>query len=712
MARKMGSAAPAAARSQNNNTNSIISYTNSCSSKNPVEQLNLLRSFVAGSSDILQQQQEGYSETDLVDCLKQSGYNVQRAAELLITGQFQKRAANGTGHKQKNAKSAFFSVVTNSPLKEGKKKGMIRKNAQRQPRIHTSISNIKPAAASALNKSTRTPNRTPTVAVAVSDLSLNNDDDANAMVSSESEKSTTATIRLLLCRRWLSDAVITCRKGRVKFQETLHLEHSLSGYGMVRFRTENADGRLPENLAALLAPLLRHGACSSGRLIEVQAESMMEDNTLVMGSSLPVQVTVYLTSPKAFFETMLPQDPSVVAEPSKASQYFASKAMSNSNNSSKQQRHSKNLSTADAAFLLLQWAEYGDVPDFKVVAPQQSLPPTEGPSCCEAGAATTTLEDANKKPAAKEDFATDDSDADLVELDEEEFEEAASDDDGSTAQGKVLMAGCVVEGAAAAADNKWSTMLPEAEDPAGFSGTSATTTTTTLRPYQKQALYFMMQRETAGGESREQLEDQLQLLQELSAEQQQQQKGSPKAFFPGDSNNNNNKKEIICECGPVLVSDAAQKKSATLDGEINPVKHPLWKRRFLATPGMSSSIAFYVNELLGVATYEPPEPPRPCSGGILADAMGLGKTVMLMALILKSKEERLAAASLASSDKDSDALDSGPSATLVVAKLSLLPQWEDELKSKTNLSYKIYYGQNGKPPSVKDLQAVVSEPSY
>ena len=77
--------------------------------------------------------------------------------------------------------------------------------------------------------------------------------------------------------------------------------------------------------------------------------------------------------------------------------------------------------------------------------------------------------------------------------------------------------------------------------------------------------------------------------------------------------------------------------------------------------------------------------------------MGLGKTIMLMALILKSKEARIAA----------NKLTGGPTATLVVAKLSLLPQWEEELKTKTNLSCQVYYG-TGKQPSVEDLEGVVS----
>jgi SNF2 family DNA or RNA helicase len=57
--------------------------------------------------------------------------------------------------------------------------------------------------------------------------------------------------------------------------------------------------------------------------------------------------------------------------------------------------------------------------------------------------------------------------------------------------------------------------------------------------------------------------------------------------------------------------------------------------------------------------------------------MGLGKTVMLMSLILKAKHERVT-----------------QRPTLVVAKLSLLPQWEEELATKTNLRHRIHYGSS------------------
>ena len=44
-----------------------------------------------------------------------------------------------------------------------------------------------------------------------------------------------------------------------------------------------------------------------------------------------------------------------------------------------------------------------------------------------------------------------------------------------------------------------------------------------------------------------------------------------------------------------------------------------------------------VNEYLSIASSKPPNPPKQCEGGILADAMGLGKTIMLIALILSNR---------------------------------------------------------------------------
>eukprot|EP00977_Amphora_coffeiformis_P001265 scaffold261_cov170-Amphora_coffeaeformis.AAC.13 len=65
---------------------------------------------------------------------------------------------------------------------------------------------------------------------------------------------------------------------------------------------------------------------------------------------------------------------------------------------------------------------------------------------------------------------------------------------------------------------------------------------------------------------------------------------------------------------------------------------------------------------------------------------------MLLSLILRAKQERKRPS---------------PSATLVVAKLSLLPQWEDEIRSKTNLTFTVYYGaQASREHTTEELQNV------
>ena len=77
---------------------------------------------------------------------------------------------------------------------------------------------------------------------------------------------------------------------------------------------------------------------------------------------------------------------------------------------------------------------------------------------------------------------------------------------------------------------------------------------------------------------------------------------------------------ITCDCSPVIVSEEAQNDARTIiDNQINPMNHPLWERRYLASYDMKTPYLFYVNELMNTATISPPEPPQPCSGGTLAD---------------------------------------------------------------------------------------------
>lgn len=70
---------------------------------------------------------------------------------------------------------------------------------------------------------------------------------------------------------------------------------------------------------------------------------------------------------------------------------------------------------------------------------------------------------------------------------------------------------------------------------------------------------------------------------------------------------------------------------------------------------------------------------------------GLGKTVMLLALILKYKEKQQAEGSTAKRLP-----------TLVVAPLSLITQWEEEIKTKTSLSCRVCYGDQAKGKTSRD----------
>ncbi|CAL9133832.1 unnamed protein product [Musa acuminata var. zebrina] len=141
--------------------------------------------------------------------------------------------------------------------------------------------------------------------------------------------------------------------------------------------------------------------------------------------------------------------------------------------------------------------------------------------------------------------------------------------------------------------------------------------------------------------------------------------------------------------------------------------HPCWSAYNILDKRVS---AVYVNVFTGEATTKFPSAMQMARGGILADAMGLGKTVMTIALILArpSRERSDDQDTFMKCGKGSKEVQKAKrkiskvkGGTLIVCPMALLGQWKDELENHSkpgSLSVFVYYGGD----RINDLK-VISE---
>ena len=112
--------------------------------------------------------------------------------------------------------------------------------------------------------------------------------------------------------------------------------------------------------------------------------------------------------------------------------------------------------------------------------------------------------------------------------------------------------------------------------------------------------------------------------------------------------------------------------------------NPLWDKHHFKGSG---AVPFYVNRFSRSASLKPPAGVYACRGGILADEMGMGKTIEVLALLLARKDlaarrfidDRFLTSPLVCRRAPPNPPLPRHSGTLVIAPMSVVGQWAEEV---------------------------------
>ena len=255
----------------------------------------MLRSVVDGIDSI-------YTETDLSTCLRESGYDVNLAAEHLLTQQYQPRSKRikpnsgssiggffGNRHKNAAASKSQSPSPSNTTKNTASRSSSSTNTAHKSSSSTPTLKKPPPSSTTSASSTTETKssihNRKPAPAVITPKTPM-----VRSTISSETSPTSSSldykSTSWLLCQRWVSDGVNTQRNSTMLYNEQLNIEIGGNGIqnSLLKFRGKSTTGQLPKKLNQFLYPLV------SKKLIEIHAFCLMEQRHLPIGAQVPLSL--------------------------------------------------------------------------------------------------------------------------------------------------------------------------------------------------------------------------------------------------------------------------------------------------------------------------------------------------------------------------------------------------------------------------------------